>query len=144
MRETGEDIPLILTRQTGTDWPTGTGQWWHTGIIDRWHHSKSTHSLLLELTHKQDLTIYIIYVYVYIVKDLIKLRPIKAQSCTDRGARALRFHFRVPLLLLIYLGFVCKMITLTVFQLGIFLRALCPARTGLRPARFTSALPELF
>ena len=29
-----------------------------------------------------------------------------------------------------------------VFQLGIFLRALHPARTGLRPARFTSALPE--
>ena len=29
------------------------------------------------------------------------------------------------------------------FQLGIFLRALRPARTGLRPARFTSALPEL-
>ena len=32
----------------------------------------------------------------------------------------------------------------TVFQLGIFLRALRPARTGLRPARFTSALPELY
>ena len=32
----------------------------------------------------------------------------------------------------------------SVFQLGIFLRALRPARTGLRPARFTSALPELF
>ena len=31
-----------------------------------------------------------------------------------------------------------------VFQLGIFLRALRPARTGLRPTRFTSALPELF
>ena len=28
-------------------------------------------------------------------------------------------------------------------QLGLFLRALRPARTGLRPARFTSALPEL-
>ena len=31
----------------------------------------------------------------------------------------------------------------TVFQLGPFLRALRPARTGLRPARFTRALPEL-
>ena len=31
---------------------------------------------------------------------------------------------------------------LTVFQLGLFLRALRPARTGLRPARFTCALPE--
>ena len=29
-----------------------------------------------------------------------------------------------------------------VFQLGLFLRALRPARTGLRPARFTRALPE--
>ena len=28
------------------------------------------------------------------------------------------------------------------FQLGLFLRALRPARTGLRPARFTRALPE--
>ena len=31
---------------------------------------------------------------------------------------------------------------LSVFQLGLFLRALCPAHTGLRPARFTRALPE--
>ena len=31
---------------------------------------------------------------------------------------------------------------LSVFQLGLFLRALRPARTGLRPARFTRALPE--
>ena len=30
----------------------------------------------------------------------------------------------------------------TVFQLGLFLRALRPARTGLRPARFTRAQPE--
>ena len=30
----------------------------------------------------------------------------------------------------------------TVFQLGLFLRALRPARTGLRPARFARALPE--
>ena len=30
-----------------------------------------------------------------------------------------------------------------VFQLGIFLRAPRPARAGLRPARFTYALPEL-
>ena len=30
----------------------------------------------------------------------------------------------------------------TVFQLGLFLRALRPARTGLRPVRFTRALPE--
>ena len=30
----------------------------------------------------------------------------------------------------------------SVFQLGLFLRALRPARTGLRPARFTRALPE--
>ena len=29
------------------------------------------------------------------------------------------------------------------FQLGLFLRALRSARTGLRPARFTRALPEL-
>ena len=29
-----------------------------------------------------------------------------------------------------------------VFQLGLFLRALRPARTGLRTARFTRALPE--
>ena len=29
------------------------------------------------------------------------------------------------------------------FQLGLFLRALRPARTGLRPARFTRALPEI-
>ena len=28
------------------------------------------------------------------------------------------------------------------FQLGLFLRALRPAHTGLRPARFTRALPE--
>ena len=33
---------------------------------------------------------------------------------------------------------------ISVFQLGIFLRALRPARTGLRPARFTSALSELY
>ena len=32
--------------------------------------------------------------------------------------------------------------SIPVFQLGLFLRALCPARTGLRPARFTRALPE--
>ena len=32
--------------------------------------------------------------------------------------------------------------TRAVFQLGLFLRALRPARTGLRPARFTRALPE--
>ena len=32
----------------------------------------------------------------------------------------------------------------SVFQLGIFLRALRPARTALRPARLSSALPELF
>ena len=32
----------------------------------------------------------------------------------------------------------------SVFQLGLFLRALRPARTGLRPVRFTRALPELF
>ena len=32
----------------------------------------------------------------------------------------------------------------TVFQLGIFLRALRPARTALRPARLSSALSELF
>ena len=31
---------------------------------------------------------------------------------------------------------------MTVFQLGLFLRALRPARTGLRPARFIRALPE--
>ena len=31
-----------------------------------------------------------------------------------------------------------------VFQLGLFLRALRPARTGLCPARFTSALSELY
>ena len=31
----------------------------------------------------------------------------------------------------------------TVFQLGLFLRALRPARTGVRPARFIRALPEL-
>ena len=30
------------------------------------------------------------------------------------------------------------------FQLGLFLRALRPARTGLRPARFTRALPEFY
>ena len=30
--------------------------------------------------------------------------------------------------------------TLTVFQLGLFLRALRPARTGLRPARFAQRL----
>ena len=30
----------------------------------------------------------------------------------------------------------------SVFQLGLFLRALRRARPGLRPARFTSALPE--
>ena len=30
----------------------------------------------------------------------------------------------------------------TVFQLGLFLRALRPARTGLRPVRFTRALPN--
>ena len=34
------------------------------------------------------------------------------------------------------------MVYVTVFQLGLFLRALRPARTGLRPARFTRALPE--
>ena len=33
--------------------------------------------------------------------------------------------------------------SMSVFQLGLFLRALRPARTGLRPARFTRALPEL-
>ena len=33
---------------------------------------------------------------------------------------------------------------ISVFQLGIFLRALRPARTVLRPARLSSALPELF
>ena len=32
----------------------------------------------------------------------------------------------------------------TVFQLGIFLRALRPARTVLRPVRLSSALPKLF
>ena len=32
----------------------------------------------------------------------------------------------------------------TVFQLGIFLRALRPARTVLRPARLYSALPDIF
>ena len=32
--------------------------------------------------------------------------------------------------------------SLPVFQLGLFLRALRPARTGLRPALFTRALPE--
>ena len=32
--------------------------------------------------------------------------------------------------------------TAAVFQLGLFLRALRPARTGLRPARFTRTLPE--
>ena len=32
----------------------------------------------------------------------------------------------------------------SVFQLGLFMRALRPARTGLRPARFTSALPEWY
>ena len=32
--------------------------------------------------------------------------------------------------------------TVSVFQLDLFLRALRPARTGLRPARFTCALPE--
>ena len=31
----------------------------------------------------------------------------------------------------------------SVFQLGLFLRALRPVRTGLRPARFSCALPEL-
>ena len=31
----------------------------------------------------------------------------------------------------------------TVFQLGLFLRALRPANTGLRPARFTRVLPKL-
>ena len=31
----------------------------------------------------------------------------------------------------------------SVFQLGLFLRELRPARTGLRPARFRCALPEL-
>ena len=36
-----------------------------------------------------------------------------------------------------------QLFTYTVIQLGIFLRALRPARTGLRPARFTSTLPEL-
>ena len=30
----------------------------------------------------------------------------------------------------------------TVFQLGLFMRALRPARTGLSPARFTCALPQ--
>ena len=40
-------------------------------------------------------------------------------------------------------GFDSGHILLSVFQLGLFLRALCPARTGLRPARFTRALPEL-
>ena len=34
-------------------------------------------------------------------------------------------------------------LAIQVFQLGLFLRALRPARTGLRPARFTRALPEL-
>ena len=33
-------------------------------------------------------------------------------------------------------------LTTAVFQLGLFLRALRPARTGLCPARFTRALPE--
>ena len=33
---------------------------------------------------------------------------------------------------------------LSVFQLGIFLRALRPARTALRPARLSSVLPEFF
>ena len=40
---------------------------------------------------------------------------------------------------------VCKRlgaIAQTVFQLGLFLRALRPARTGLRPARFARAMPE--
>ena len=34
------------------------------------------------------------------------------------------------------------LLQLLVFQLGLFLRALRPARTGLRPARFTRTLPE--
>ena len=38
---------------------------------------------------------------------------------------------------------IVKVTTLhSVFQLGLFMRALRPARTGLRPARFTRALPE--
>ena len=37
---------------------------------------------------------------------------------------------------------VCFARHIPVCQLGLFMRALRPARTGLRPARFTRALPE--
>ena len=42
--------------------------------------------------------------------------------------------------IIIYMTYI---LSYPVFQLGLFMRALRPARIGLRPARVTRALPEL-
>ena len=43
--------------------------------------------------------------------------------------------------IIIYMTYI---LSYPVFQLGLFMRALCPARIGLRPARVTHSLPELY
>ena len=53
------------------------------------------------------------------------------------------YHKAKLLILSIYFQLETFVTILTVFQLGIFLRTLRPARTVLRPARLHSALPEL-